>query len=88
NWVMVDEPLAFCRASSNSLTRNSSQMLADAEIVIARGFSADSRVKHPVTIHANGANSADGRTASEALAWFAFWNAAPDCGGGSGSINP
>ncbi|MER9367434.1 glycosyltransferase [Mesorhizobium sp. M0518] len=88
NWVMVDEPLAFYRASPNSLTRNSSQMLADAEIVIARGFSADSRVKHPVTIHANGANSADGRTASEALAWFAFWNAASDCGGGSGSINP
>ncbi|RUV22627.1 trifunctional glycosyltransferase/class I SAM-dependent methyltransferase/polysaccharide deacetylase [Mesorhizobium sp. M7A.F.Ca.MR.245.00.0.0] len=88
NWVMVDEPLAFYRASSNSLTRNSSQMLADAEIVIARGFSADSRVKHPLTIHANGANSTDGRTASEALAWFAFWNAASDCGGGSGSINP
>ncbi|RUW59656.1 trifunctional glycosyltransferase/class I SAM-dependent methyltransferase/polysaccharide deacetylase [Mesorhizobium sp. M7A.F.Ca.US.008.03.1.1] len=88
NWVMVDEPLAFYRTSPNSLTRDSSQMLADAEIVIARGFSADSRVKHPASIHANGANSADGRTASEALAWFALWNAASGCGGGSGSINP
>ena len=82
-WVMVDEPLAFYRASPNSLTRNSTQMLADAEIVIARGFSADPRVKHPASAHANGAISANGRTASEALAWFALWNAASDCGSGS-----
>ncbi|TPK42207.1 glycosyltransferase [Mesorhizobium sp. B2-5-4] len=86
-WVMVDEPLAFYRASPNSLTRNSRQMLADAEIVIARGFSADSRVKHPASAHANGAISADGRTASQALAWFALWIAAADCGGGGGSID-
>ncbi|WP_287092019.1 glycosyltransferase, partial [Mesorhizobium sp.] len=45
-WVMVDEPLALYRTSPNSLTRNSTQMLADAEIVIARGFSADPRVDH------------------------------------------
>ncbi|WP_250888963.1 trifunctional glycosyltransferase/class I SAM-dependent methyltransferase/polysaccharide deacetylase [Mesorhizobium sp. dw_380] len=88
NWVMVDEPLAFYRASPNSLTRNSTQMLADAEIVIARGFSADPRVKRPASAHANGANSADGRAASEALAWFALWNAASDCGSGGGPIHP
>ena len=88
NWVMVDEPLAFYRTSPNSLTRNSTQMLADAEIVIARGFSADPRVKHPASAHANGAIEANGRTASEALAWFALWNAASDCGSGSRSINP
>ena len=87
NWVMVDEPLAFYRASPNSLTRNSTQMLADAEIVIARGFSPDPRVKHPASAHANGAISANGRTASEALAWFALWNAASDCGCGLRSIN-
>ncbi|MEI9429877.1 SAM-dependent methyltransferase, partial [Mesorhizobium sp. Cs1299R1N3] len=86
-WVMVDEPLAFYRASPNSLTRNSRQMLADAEIVIARGFSADPRVKHPASAHANGATSADGRTASQALAWFALWIAAADCGRGGGSID-
>ncbi|MEI9431510.1 SAM-dependent methyltransferase, partial [Mesorhizobium sp. Cs1299R1N3] len=86
-WVMVDEPLAFYRASPNSLTRNSRQMLADAEIVIARGFSADSRVEHPASAHANGATTADGRTASQALAWFALWIAAADCGRGGGSIN-
>ncbi|MER8463525.1 trifunctional glycosyltransferase/class I SAM-dependent methyltransferase/polysaccharide deacetylase [Mesorhizobium sp. M1396] len=88
NWVMVDEPLAFYRASPNALTRNSTQMLADAEIVIARGFSPDPGVKHPGSAHANGAIEAIGRTASEALAWFALWNAASDCGSGGGSINP
>ncbi|RJT29826.1 glycosyltransferase [Mesorhizobium waimense] len=88
NWVMVDEPLAFYRASPNSLTRNSTQMLVDAEIVIARGFSPDPRVKHPALAHASGAIDANGRTASEALAWFALWNAASDCGSGARSINP
>ncbi|MER9330835.1 trifunctional glycosyltransferase/class I SAM-dependent methyltransferase/polysaccharide deacetylase [Mesorhizobium sp. M0488] len=87
-WVMVDEPLAFYRASPNSLTRNSTQMLADAEIVITRGFAADPRVKHPATAHVNGATSAGSRAASEALAWFALWNAASDCGAGVGPINP
>ncbi|RWQ44424.1 MAG: glycosyltransferase [Mesorhizobium sp.] len=88
NWVMVDEPLAFYRASPNSLSRNSAQMLVDAEIVITRGFSPDPRVKHPASAHANGAIEASGHTASEALAWFALWNAASDCGCGSRSINP
>ncbi|RWG90714.1 trifunctional glycosyltransferase/class I SAM-dependent methyltransferase/polysaccharide deacetylase [Mesorhizobium sp.] len=87
-WVMVDEALAFYRVGPNSLSRNSTQMLADAEIVIARGFSPDPRVKHPASAHANGAIDANGCTASEALAWFALWNAASDCGRGSRSINP
>ncbi|WP_091594749.1 trifunctional glycosyltransferase/class I SAM-dependent methyltransferase/polysaccharide deacetylase [Mesorhizobium muleiense] len=87
-WVMVDEPLAFYRTSLNSLTRNSTQMLADAEIVIARGFSPDPRVKKPASAHANGAIETNGRTASEALAWFALWNAASDCGSGRRSISP
>ena len=85
-WVMVDEALAFYRTSPTSLTRNSTQMLADAQIVIARGFSADSRVKHPAPEHAGGAISADGRAAAEALAWFGLWNAASDCGNG-GSLD-
>ncbi|MET3580214.1 peptidoglycan/xylan/chitin deacetylase (PgdA/CDA1 family) [Mesorhizobium robiniae] len=88
NWVMVDEPLAFYRASPNALSRNSAQMLLDAEIVIARGFSPDARVKHPASAHAAGAIEANGGTASEALAWFALWNAASDCGSGSRSIEP
>ncbi|MCV3205349.1 glycosyltransferase [Mesorhizobium sp. YC-39] len=88
NWAMVDEPLAFYRISPNSLSRNSTQMLVDAEIVIARGFSSDPRVKHPASAHANGAIEANGGTASEALAWFALWNAATDCGRGLRSINP
>ncbi|PDQ19696.1 hypothetical protein CN311_18305 [Mesorhizobium sanjuanii] len=88
NWVMVDEPLAFYRISPNALSRNSTQMLADAEIVIARGFSPDPRLKHPASAHANGAIEANGGTASEALAWFALWNAASDCGSGSRSIDP
>ncbi|RUV00344.1 MAG: glycosyltransferase [Mesorhizobium sp.] len=88
DWVMVDESLAFYRISPNSLSRNSAQMLVDAEIVITRGFSRDPRVKHPASAHANGAIEASGHTASEALAWFALWNAASDCGCGSRSINP
>ncbi|TIO51070.1 MAG: glycosyltransferase [Mesorhizobium sp.] len=87
-WLMVDEPLAFHQVSPNSLSRNSAQMLADAEIVIARGFSPDPRVEHPASAHANGAIEANGRTAAEALAWFALWNAASDCGRGLRSINP
>ncbi|WFP76105.1 trifunctional glycosyltransferase/class I SAM-dependent methyltransferase/polysaccharide deacetylase [Mesorhizobium sp. WSM4906] len=86
-WLMVDEPLAFHRTGPNSLTRNSTQMLVDAEIVIARGFSPDPRVKHPASAHANGAIEANG-TAAEALAWFALWNSASDCGRGLRSINP
>ncbi|RWO61276.1 trifunctional glycosyltransferase/class I SAM-dependent methyltransferase/polysaccharide deacetylase [Mesorhizobium sp.] len=88
NWVMVDEPLALYRISPNALSRNSTQMLADAKIVIARGFSADPRVKQPASAHANGAIEANGGTASEALAWFALWNAASDCGSGRRSISP
>ncbi|WP_292559728.1 trifunctional glycosyltransferase/class I SAM-dependent methyltransferase/polysaccharide deacetylase [Mesorhizobium sp.] len=88
NWVMVDEPLAFYQISPNALSRNSTQMVADAEIVIARGFSPDPRVKHPASAHANGAIEANGGTASEALAWFALWNAASDCGRGSRPIHP
>ncbi|PBC10523.1 trifunctional glycosyltransferase/class I SAM-dependent methyltransferase/polysaccharide deacetylase [Mesorhizobium sp. WSM3859] len=88
NWVMVDEPLAFYRISPNALSRNSTQMLSDAENVIARGFSPDPRVKHPASAHANGAIEANGGTAAAALAWFALWNAASDCGRGSLSINP
>ncbi|MDX8438489.1 trifunctional glycosyltransferase/class I SAM-dependent methyltransferase/polysaccharide deacetylase [Mesorhizobium australafricanum] len=86
-WVMVDEPLAFYQTGPNSPTRNSTQMLVDAETVIARGFSPDPRVEHPASAHANGAIEAHGCTASEALAWFALWNAASDCGRGSRSIN-
>ncbi|AZO71439.1 MULTISPECIES: trifunctional glycosyltransferase/class I SAM-dependent methyltransferase/polysaccharide deacetylase [unclassified Mesorhizobium] len=87
-WVMVDEPLAFHRIGPDSLSRNSTQMMADAEIVITRGFSPDPRVEHPAPAHANGAIEANGCTASEALAWFALWNAASDCGRGSRPINP
>ncbi|WP_245499118.1 trifunctional glycosyltransferase/class I SAM-dependent methyltransferase/polysaccharide deacetylase [Mesorhizobium sp. M1A.F.Ca.ET.072.01.1.1] len=86
-WVMVDEPLAFHRVSPNSLSCNSTQMLAHAEIVIARGFSPDPRVEHPASAHANGAIDANGCSAAEALAWFALWNAASDCGRGACSID-
>ncbi|RUT99251.1 methyltransferase domain-containing protein, partial [Mesorhizobium sp. USDA-HM6] len=48
----------------------------------------DPRVKHPAAAHAKGAIEAKGGTASEALAWFALWNAASDCGRGSRSIDP
>jgi peptidoglycan/xylan/chitin deacetylase (PgdA/CDA1 family)/SAM-dependent methyltransferase len=87
-WVEVDEPLSFYRASLTSLTRNSTQMLADARVVIARGFSGDQRVRNPASAHAKGAASANGHTAAEALAWFALWNAASACGAGDWSVDP
>jgi peptidoglycan/xylan/chitin deacetylase (PgdA/CDA1 family) len=87
HWVMVDEPLAFHDIGPNALSRNSAQMMADAAIVIARGFSPDPRVKNPASAHANGAVEANGGTASEALAWFALWHTASDCGSGSHSFD-
>lgn len=84
-WLEVDEPLSYYRTTASSLSRDSARMIADARIVIERGFSEDARVANPAQAHARGADDAGGRTADAALAWFALWNAASDCAAGRGS---
>src|SRR5260370_29646602 len=56
-------------------------MLADAHIVIARGFSRDERLDEPLSIHRAGASAAHG-SASMAYAQFALWCAGLECGRG------
>lgn len=74
-WVHVDAVLSYYRASPNSLTQDIARMIADARVVIDRGFSGE-----------DGASVALG-SADEAHALFALWCAAFDCGrGGDGGI--
>ena len=85
-WIHVDAPLSYYRASRDSLTQDVDQMLADAAIVIARGFAADDRLANANPAHPGGASAADGKTAELAYAYFALWCGAFDCGrGGKGA---
>lgn len=87
-WIMVDAPLSFYRASQGSLTRDMARMIADARIVIDRGFGPDLRVDAASPALAAGAPVVDGEDAERALAWFALWTAAQDIGaGGNGAID-
>jgi peptidoglycan/xylan/chitin deacetylase (PgdA/CDA1 family) len=85
-WVHVDSPLSFYRVREDSLTRDIDQLLADAAIVISRGFSRDDRLTNANPAHPCGASTADGKTADLAYAYFALWCGALDCGrGGTGA---
>lgn len=87
-WVMVEQPLALYRASQGSLTHDMASMIADARIVIDRGFAPDPRVEPGSPALAAGAAVVDGETPMRALAWFALWTAAQNCGaGGTGAID-
>lgn len=77
-WVHVDMNLSYYRTSDHSLTQNVQQMLADAQIVIARGFAADQKTIAPFEVHPGA--SAEFDTARQAYAYFALWCAAFDCG--------
>ncbi|HEX4211242.1 MAG TPA: SAM-dependent methyltransferase, partial [Candidatus Binataceae bacterium] len=79
-WIHVDMNLSYYRISDHSLTQNVEQMLADAQTVIARGFSARQNRIFPFEVHP-GANTEFG-TAKQAYACFALWCAAFDCGRG------
>ena len=74
-WLMVDEQLAYYRASAGSLTRASRQMLEDGRTVIHRAFEPDARVSSPLTGFATGLD-AGGYSPQEAYSWFALWNLA------------
>lgn len=73
-WLMVDEPLAYYRASTGSLTRATRQMLEDGRRVVFRAFAPDPRVENPLPHYADGLDSANGLSPDEAYAWFALWN--------------
>ena len=79
SFVCVPQALAFYRMSQSSLTRNILPMIADARVVIARGFASDERVKKPVPAYAAGANSGLGRP-ELALSFFTLWCAAHEAG--------
>lgn len=73
-WAHVDEALSYYRASDHSLTQDVGQLLADARIVIDRGFSGLDPSPSP-------------DEAALAYAYFALWCGAFDCGrGGTGEI--
>jgi peptidoglycan/xylan/chitin deacetylase (PgdA/CDA1 family) len=72
-WVHVNETLAFYRTSDNSLSQDVERVLADAAVVIGRGFSSDPRLPAAAPAHAAGAARAQGATPELALAYFALW---------------
>ena len=82
-FVAVRSPLAFYRMSPTSLSRDVRIVIADAEIVIDRGFSADARVVQPAPAHAGGADPAFGGAADLALSYFTLWCAAHEVGRGA-----
>jgi peptidoglycan/xylan/chitin deacetylase (PgdA/CDA1 family)/2-polyprenyl-3-methyl-5-hydroxy-6-metoxy-1,4-benzoquinol methylase len=80
SWLHLNERLSYYRMSDHSLTQDVQQMLRDAHIVIARGYSNDARVTDPVPPHRDGAPTACGVGPTTAYAYFALWCAGLDCG--------
>jgi len=72
-WVHVGEPLAFYRTTGASLSQDVEQVLADAAIVVRRGFNADARVPDADPAHVSGASRAHGASPEQALAYLALW---------------
>ena len=72
-WVHVGEPLAFDRTTGASLSQDVEQMLADAAIVVRRGFNADARVPDADPAHVSGASRAHGASPEQALGYLALW---------------
>jgi hypothetical protein len=84
-WITVDEPLAFYRTGSGSLSRNAVQMMRDCEVVVDRGFGSGPQA--PAGWPENRrADPADG-TAAEAKAYFALWNVACSIGAAEGGLS-
>ncbi|WMT72882.1 glycosyltransferase [Bradyrhizobium sp. Ash2021] len=85
SWIHVDELLSYYWSSEHSLSSDLRQMLADGNVVIARGFSIDERVENPAPEHQNGASAAHGRSQAAAHAYFALWCRGINCVRGTGS---
>ena len=79
-WVQVDRAMSYYRTSPNSLSQNTSQMKADARVVIARGFSVDIRVSGAPTDLAKGAAPDDNYGPEQSYAYFGLWCSALDIG--------
>jgi peptidoglycan/xylan/chitin deacetylase (PgdA/CDA1 family)/SAM-dependent methyltransferase len=77
----VADAVAYYRLRAQSLSSDAHAMLADARIVIDRGFAADPRVRHPAPRHAGGADPGLG-TREMTLGHFALWCAAFAVGDG------
>ncbi|CAN5226314.1 hypothetical protein BH10PSE6_BH10PSE6_00920 [soil metagenome] len=78
----VVDAVAYYRLRAQSLSSDAHAMLADARVVIDRGFAADPRVRHPAPRHAGGADPGLG-TKDTTLGHFALWCAAFAVGDGS-----
>lgn len=83
-WVHVGEPLAFYRTSDTSLSQDMEQLLADAAVVVHRGFGSDPRLQAADSAHVAGASRAHGMTPEIALAYLALWCGAVDAARGQG----
>jgi peptidoglycan/xylan/chitin deacetylase (PgdA/CDA1 family)/GT2 family glycosyltransferase/trans-aconitate methyltransferase len=81
-FVGVAQPLAYYRMSDRSLSRDVAQMIADARIVINRGFAPDPRVGAAAKRHAAGTSSSCGQSADLAFAYFCLWCAVVEVGAG------
>jgi peptidoglycan/xylan/chitin deacetylase (PgdA/CDA1 family)/SAM-dependent methyltransferase len=79
-WVHVDRAMSYYRTSPNSLSQNISQMKADARVVIARGFSADTRVSGVPIDLAKGAAPDDNYGPEQSYGYFGLWCSALDIG--------
>jgi peptidoglycan/xylan/chitin deacetylase (PgdA/CDA1 family)/2-polyprenyl-3-methyl-5-hydroxy-6-metoxy-1,4-benzoquinol methylase len=71
-WVQASETMAFYRTRSGSLSKDLPQLLADAEIVVRRGFGRDERVAGAAGARTDALDPAEGR-ADDALAGVTLW---------------
>lgn len=81
-WVHVAESLAFYRTVGHSLSQDAERVLADARVVVTRGFAADQRLPHADRAHASGAVATPDDNAPLTLAYTALWAAAVDAARG------
>ncbi len=81
-WRRLERALSFYRVRVDSLSRNCRQLLADAAIVIQRGFSALERRLADGTLQSSAATTAGEAAAGLAYTHFALWCVGLDCGGG------
>ncbi|MCP5432741.1 MAG: glycosyltransferase [Alphaproteobacteria bacterium] len=87
-WKKVDAALSYYRTSASSLTQDTAQMLADAKLVIARGFGEDPRVSDAAPDHRAGARVSEQGGPALAFANLALWCAAFEVGRGGGGAPP
>jgi peptidoglycan/xylan/chitin deacetylase (PgdA/CDA1 family) len=77
-WVHVPIALAFYRTGPPSLSQHTARAVADAEVVVRRGFASDPRVAQPNPAWAQGVARSAERSPEISLAHFALWYAAQD----------